>query len=51
MSITYSDKLGLVTIEIDTEYGIDFNDGLAYFTYTNGVDYKIPVTNIITIQK
>ena len=51
MFITYRDSIGIIAIDIDTQYGIDFNDGYCYFTDCNGEDYKIPINDIIRINK
>ena len=49
MKISYRDSLGLVVVEVDRTNGIAFLGGHAYFTDTNGRDYKVPVNDIVMI--
>lgn len=46
--IIFSDESGNVMIELNVEYGIDFDSekGVAYFTSADETDYKIPINNI-----
>lgn len=45
MSIAFAGETGGVLIAVD-EYGIQFCDGVAYFSDTYGKDYTIPITDI-----
>jgi hypothetical protein len=49
MIITYSDELGIVSVNIDKAYGITFNNNIAYFTDEDGNDYKINTEHLINI--
>lgn len=51
MYLIYADDIGQVMISIDTEYGISFSGGIAYFTDKNGNDCQIRVNAIIEIGK
>ena len=48
MKITYSDGLGMVTVEID-ESGIICDGTFFFFTDTSERDYKIPCTDVFNI--
>lgn len=48
MKITYSDSLGMVTVEID-ESGITCDGTFFFFTDTSERDYKIPCTDVFSI--
>ena len=45
MLIMFSDSLGVVTVEVDSE-GVNFCDGFAYFSDENEKEYKIKIENI-----
>lgn len=51
MYLIYADDIGQVMISIDTEYGISFFGGIAYFTDENGNDFQIDTKSIIEIGK
>lgn len=51
MYLIYADDIGQVMISIDTEYGISFSGGIAYFTDDSGKDYQISASAIIEIGK
>ena len=49
MKISYRDELGIIVVNVDNTNGIMFLDGHAYFTDTDGRDYKIPVSALVMI--
>lgn len=49
MKLSYRDNLGIIVVSIDRTNGIAFLGGYAYFTDTDGRDYKIPVDSLIMI--
>lgn len=51
MSICYRDEFGLVVVQIDmiNTTGVSFDGQFAYFTDTDGNDYKIDQKNIVLI--
>jgi len=51
MKITYRDELGLIAVDVDTEYGICFDGSYAYFSDTYGMDYRISADMIVMIGK
>ena len=57
MVVTYQDELGVVSVKINTEYGVTFGINLenssirAYFTDTNETDYIVDTKHIISITK
>lgn len=53
MQICYRDDLGLVVVEVDTNStnGVGFDGKHAYFTDTEGRDYRIDVDQIVLIGK
>lgn len=51
MIVTYRDNLGVVSVKIDDEYGISFDDCFAYYTDKNGTDHKTNIENLIIIVK
>lgn len=51
MFIVYQDEIGLIELEINAEYGIDFNNGFAWFTGADDIEYKIPVIAIRMIHE
>lgn len=51
MTVTYRDELGVVSVEIDKEYGVVFVDGRAYFTDENGTDYKVNILHLTSITE
>jgi hypothetical protein len=51
MIIVFRDELGAVAVEIDLTYGIQFGTENAYFTDTNGKDYKVNIEHLISITK
>lgn len=53
MKICYRDDIGLVVVEIDLENtaGIAFDGHSAYFTDTEGNDYKVNTKDIVMIGK
>ena len=50
MYITYRDNLGLAIVEVN-EYGIAIHEGFAYFTDTEGQDFKLQLSQVITITQ
>ena len=50
MTITYRDNIGYISVEVNTEYGINFDGTSAYFTDTENSDYKISVSDIVEIN-
>jgi len=48
MKLTYSDGLGLATVEID-ESGITCDGEYAFFADTEDRDYRIPLHNVFSI--
>ena len=50
MTIIFRDDLGYIAVKVDTNYGISFLEGIAYFTGTSGRDYKISANDISEIQ-
>lgn len=51
MIITFSDELGIVSVHIDTEYGVTFGKNVAFFTDEDGKDYKVNIEHLISIIK
>lgn len=52
MIVTYQDELGVVSVQIDNTYGIQFDGyGNALFTDTDGKDYTIPMEHLICIAE
>ena len=53
MQICYRDDIGLVVVEIDMDAtaGVGFDGRYAYFTDTEGRDYRVPVDQIVLIGK
>lgn len=53
MIVTFRDSLGHVAVEVD-QYGISFSqsyDGGIFAVFSDGAkDYKIPATNLLSIQ-
>ena len=51
MQICYRDEIGLVSVSIDmaSTAGVGFDGEHAYFTDTNGKDYKISTKDIVLI--
>lgn len=50
MIIRFRDELGQVVVCIDN-YGIQFCDGIAYFSDNSEREYKIPVADILSIEE
>lgn len=48
MTITYSDNLGMATVEVDKS-GITCDGTFFFFTDTRERDYKIPCTDVFSI--
>lgn len=53
MQICFRDELGLVSVEIDmaNTTGVGFDGENAYFTDTEGNDYKISTQDIVLIGR
>ena len=51
MIVTYRDKLGVVSVKINTEYGVTFGASNVFFTDICNNDYKIKTEHIISITK
>ena len=51
MTVTYRDELGVVSVEIDKEYGVVFVDGKAYFTDGNDENYSISIGHLTSITE
>ena len=51
MTVTYCDSIGVVSVEIDKEYGVVFSDGRAYFTDGNDENYNIAIGHLISITE
>lgn len=51
MIVTYQDELGLISIQIDNTYGIQFDGDKAYFTDKDGIDYDISMSHLISIAE
>ena len=50
MTITYRDHGGYIAVEVNPEYGIQFLDGMVYFTTAEtDEDHRIPVTALMGI--
>ena len=47
MIVTYRDELGLVSLEVES--GVGFDGTEAYFTDTDGKDYKVSVEYLVSI--
>lgn len=50
MAITYRDEIGTLVVYVNREYGISFCDGFVYFSDNDDHDYKIPVSEVISIM-
>ena len=51
MTIYYRDEIGEIAVEINSEYGVNFCDGYAYFNDIENVDYRIKTDHIIEITE
>ena len=53
MKICFRDEIGLVSVEIDMDRttGVGFDGQHAYFTDTDGRDYKIETKDIVLIGR
>ena len=51
MIVTYRDKLGMVSVKIDDEYGVIFDSYFAHFIDEDDTYYKIETKYIISIVK
>ena len=51
MTVTYCDSIGVVSVQIDEEYGVVFDNGRAYFTDGNDNNYNIAIGHLISIVK
>lgn len=49
MVICYRDNIGIVVTELESNW-IDCDGQYAYFTDRSGKDYKIPLSNIVSIK-
>ncbi len=49
MIIVYQDELGIVCVEVSTEYGITFDGVYAYFNDTENRDYRVPIGQLVSI--
>ena len=49
MKLSYRDDLGIVVVDVNPDNGIMFLGDTAYFTDTNGRDYKVPVSSLSLI--
>lgn len=50
MYITYQDDLGVICVEVNTEYGVTFDGVYAYFNDSTNLDYRVSVADIIEIK-
>ena len=51
MLVAYSDDLGIVTVQMDDTYGLQFDGDKAYFTDTGGKDYNLPISQLVSVSK
>ena len=53
MIVCFRDDIGLLTVKVDmtNTAGISFDGNYAYFTDTNGKEYKVSNKNIVMIGK
>ena len=51
MRITYQDELGVVSVQVNDDYGVTFSNSVAYFTGEDGEDYKVDAMFLISITK
>ncbi len=49
MSIIFRDDLGYIAVNVD-EYGIQFADGMAYFSGLDGKEYRVPLENMVGVS-
>ena len=50
MIVVYRDVIGYVSVSIN-EYGISFHNGMAIFEDGNGKEYRVPVENLMSVEK
>lgn len=51
MKIIYRDELGVVSVDVNTEYGISFDGKFAYFSDEQNRDYRVATSALVEIQK
>ena len=49
MSIIFRDELGYIAVNVD-ENGIQFVDGIAYFSGLDGKNYLVPLGNLVSVS-
>lgn len=48
MSIVFRDELGYIAVDVD-EYGVQFADGVAYFSDTKGKEYTVQMEYLVAV--
>ena len=51
MTVTYRDELGVVSVQINDEYGVVFDRNRAIFSDENDRDYQVDLNHLINIVK
>ena len=51
MIVTYRDELGLISIQMNDTYGLQFSEDVVYFTDKDDRDYEIPLSQMISVAK
>ena len=50
MKIIYRDELGVVSVDVNTEYSISFDGKFAYFSDEQNRDYRVATSALVEIQ-
>jgi hypothetical protein len=51
MIVTYRDELGIVSVPMNDTFGLQFDGDKAYFTDTDGKDYNLPISQLVSVAK
>lgn len=51
MIVAYQDELGIVSVQMDDTYGVQFDGDKVYFTEKDGKDYELPISRLISISR